>query len=196
MSGLRRELGRHSARQFPAVPDQQHFALKKKPGICRAIKGVQEVKRVERVSADAVCTDVIGTVCGQAVGTDVISAIGSLTVVAYAVGAVSSQAVGTNVIGAIGSLTVVAYAVGAVSSQAVGTDVISAIGSLTVVAYTVGTVSSKAVGTNVIGTIGSLTICASVRCIGVRRTTFSNHSTVQCSVIIGNRQSECARCQN
>ena len=115
---------------------------------------------------------------------------------AYVVGTVSGQTVCTDVISAIGSLAVCTNVVGTVSGQAVCTDVVSAIGGLTVGAYVVGTVSSQAVCTDVVRTVGSLTIRASVRSISVGRTTFGNHITVQCRMGIRNRQSESARRQD
>ena len=51
----------------------------------------------------------------QAVCTDVISAISSLTIGAYTISAISGQTICTNVISAIGSLTVWTYTICAIS---------------------------------------------------------------------------------
>ena len=115
---------------------------------------------------------------------------------AYMVGAVSGQAVGTDMVCTIGSLTVGAYVVSAVGGQAIGTDVVCTIGSLTVGAYVVSAVSGQAIGTDVVSAIRSLAIRTGVRGVGVRRTTFGYNSTVQYCVMIRNRESECTRCQN
>lgn len=112
------------------------------------------------------------------------------------VGTVSSKAVGTDVISTISGLTICAYVIGAVSGKAICTDVVSAISSLTVVAYAVSAIGSQTVGTDVIRTIGSLTIRTGVGSVGVGRTPFRYNSTGQYVVVIGNRQSEYARCQD
>jgi hypothetical protein len=112
------------------------------------------------------------------------------------VSTVGSQTVGTNVVSAIGGLTVSPYMVSAISSQTVCTDVVSTIGGLTVVAYTVSAISGQTVGTNMVSAIRSLTIRTGVRRVGVRRTTLGYNSTVQYGVMIRNRESECTRCQN
>jgi hypothetical protein len=117
-------------------------------------------------------------------------------VVTNAVSAVSSQAVCTDVVGTVGSLTVVTYAVSAIGGQTVCTDVVGTVGSLAVVTNAVSAVGGQAVCTDVIGTVGSVAISTGVRSIGMRRTTFSDDTAVQYSVVIGNRQSERARCQD
>ena len=125
-----------------------------------------------------------------------IRAISGLTICTYVISTISSQTIGTNVVSTISGLAVVAYPVSAVSSEAVCTNVVSTISSLAVVAYAVSTVSGQAVGTHVVRAIGSLAIRTSVRSVGVGRTTLRYNSTAQCVVVIGNRQSECARCQD
>jgi hypothetical protein len=201
------------------------FPGQKKPGISRATKGVQEVERKREawnLLADAVGAYVVGTVRGQTVGTDVISAISGLAISAYVVSAVRGQAVGTDVISAISGLAIStdvvsavrgqtvgtdvisaisglaisADVVSAVRGQTVGTDVISAISGLAISAYVVSAVRGQTVGTDMVSAIRSLTIRTGVRGIRVRRTAFRNNSAVQYCRVIGNRQSKCARCQD
>ena len=89
-------------------------------------------------------------------------------VVTYAVCAIGGQTVCTDVVSAIGSLTVIANAISAISGQAVCTDVVSTIGRLTVVANAVSAIGGEAVRTDVVRTVGSLTISTGVRSIGMR----------------------------
>jgi hypothetical protein len=138
----------------------------------------------------------VSTVGSQAVGTNVVSTISGLTVCSNVVSAIRGQTVGTDVVSTIGSLAVCTNVVSAIRGQTICTDMVSTIGSLAVVTYTVGAISGQTVRTDVVSTIGSLTIRTGVRCISVRRAAFSDNSTVQYRVIIRNGQSECTRCQN
>jgi GNAT superfamily N-acetyltransferase len=144
---------------------------------------VERKREAWNLLADAVGAYMVGTVRGQTVGTDVVSAVSSLAVGAYVVSAVRGQTIGTDV-------------VSAVRGQTVGTDVISAISGLAISAYVVSAVRGQTVGTDMVSAIRSLTIRTGVRGIRVRRTAFRNNSAVQYCRVIGNRQSKCARCQD
>ncbi len=133
-------------------------------------KGSSEVEHVRQVSADAI--------------------------VAYTISAIRSQAICTDMVRTIGRLAIVAYMIGAVRGQSVCTDMVSTIGRLTIVAYMIGAVRGQAICADMVRTVGSLAIGTSVRSIGVGRTALGNNSASQRSMVIGNRQSECARRQN
>jgi hypothetical protein len=84
---------------------------KTKPGKSRA------GGEAEQVSAQTICTNVVGTVSSEAVCTNVVGTVSSEAVCTNMVGTVSSEAVSTNVVGTVSSEAVCANVVGTISSN-------------------------------------------------------------------------------
>jgi len=84
---------------------------KTKPGKSRA------GSEAEQVSAQTICTNVVGTISSEAVCANVVGTISSEAVCANVVGTVSSEAVCANMVGTVSSEAVCANMVRTVSSN-------------------------------------------------------------------------------
>ena len=68
-------------------------------------------------SAQATCTDVVGTIGGEAGSASVVSAVGSQFAGAHVVGTIGSEAGGTGVVSAVGSQFASTYMVSAIGGK-------------------------------------------------------------------------------
>ena len=84
---------------------------KTKPGKSRA------GSEAEQVSAQTICTNVVGTISSEAVCANVVGTISSEAVCANVVGTVSSEAVCANMVGTVSSEAICANVVRTVSSN-------------------------------------------------------------------------------